>query len=118
MAWIGRELGGFTIQNMAKELGQDTTVLIRGLAKMAQELGNDPKLRSIVEKLCNDLRKGRRPKRSVRYLTPMPGCEEFCYCAGFHLEGSLLWILDGRSTEIFSVCSTYRAKRLRSSKRW
>ncbi|MFQ5882889.1 MAG: transposase [Candidatus Methylomirabilales bacterium] len=66
MAWVGREVGGFTNQGMAKELGQDPAVLSRGLGKLADELGRDPDLQRTVEQLCNALRKGRRPKRSIR----------------------------------------------------
>lgn len=67
MAWVGRELGGFTIQRMAQQLGQDATVLGRGLGRLAQQLDEDAKLRRVVESLCNDLRKGRKPKRSITH---------------------------------------------------
>ena len=66
MAWVGREVGGFTNQEMAEGLGQDPAVLSRGLGKLGDELGKDRELQRVVGKLCNGLRKGRRPKRSIR----------------------------------------------------
>lgn len=66
MAWVGREVGGFSNREMAEELGQDPAVLSRGLGKLADELGKNQELRRVVEKLCNVLREGRRPKRSKR----------------------------------------------------
>jgi len=53
MAWLGRELGGLTNQALAKELQQEPAVL--------------SKLRGVVETLCDNLRKGRRLKRSIRF---------------------------------------------------
>ncbi len=67
MAWVGREVGGFSNQEMAKELGQDPAVLSRGLGKLADELARERDLRTGVEQLCNLLRKGKRPKRSIRH---------------------------------------------------
>jgi REP element-mobilizing transposase RayT len=67
MAWVGRELGGLTNQELAKELHQDPAVLSRGLGKLAEELVRDPKLYGLVKTLCDSLRKGRRPKRSKRF---------------------------------------------------
>ena len=67
MAWVGRELGGFTNQALAKQLRQEPAVLSRGLGKLADELASKPELRRIVETLCNSLRKGRRIKRSIRF---------------------------------------------------
>ncbi|MCH7915180.1 MAG: transposase [Deltaproteobacteria bacterium] len=66
MAWVGREVGGFTYQLMAKELSQDPAVLSRGLSKLSDEIRKERDLQIVVEKLCNSLRKGRRPKRSLR----------------------------------------------------
>lgn len=66
MAWVGREVGGFTNQEMAKHLGQDPAVLSRGLGKLAEELGKDRDFQRVVENLCNALRKGRPRKRSIR----------------------------------------------------
>lgn len=66
MAWVGREIGGFTNQLMAKELSQDPAVLSRGLSKLSDEMRKEGDLQIVVEKLCNSLRKGRRPKRSIR----------------------------------------------------
>lgn len=66
MTWVGREVGGFTNQEMAEGLGQDPAVLSRGLGKLGAELGKDRELQRVVGKLCNGLRKGRRPKRSIR----------------------------------------------------
>jgi len=67
MAWVGRELGGFTNQDLAKELKQEPAVLSRGLGKLVEELASNPQLRTLVVTLCNGLRKGRRPKRSIRF---------------------------------------------------
>jgi putative transposase len=67
MAWVGRELGGFTNQVLAKRLQQEPAVLSRGLGKLADELASKPELRRAVETLCNSLRKGRRIKRSRRF---------------------------------------------------
>jgi len=64
---VGRELGGFTNQELAKELKQEPAVLSRGLGKLAEELASNPQLRAVVQTLCNGLRKGRRPKRSIRF---------------------------------------------------
>jgi len=62
-----RELGGLTGQELAKELHQDPAVLSRGLGKLAEELARKPELRGVVETLYDSLRKGRRPKRSIRF---------------------------------------------------
>jgi len=59
MAWLGRELGGLTNQALA--------VLSRGLGKLAEEIASNPELRGVVETLCENLRKGRRLKRSIRF---------------------------------------------------
>jgi len=67
MAWIGREVGGFTNQEMAKELGQDPAALTRGIGKLADELVEDRKLRGVVETLCENLRRGKKLKRSIRH---------------------------------------------------
>lgn len=67
MAWVGREVGGFSNQQIAKELRRDPTVLSRGLVKLADELGRDRHLRDDVERLCDLLRKGKRPKRSIMH---------------------------------------------------
>jgi len=63
---VGRELGGLTNQELAKELQQEHAVLSIGLGKLAEELVRDPALRRLVEALCDSLRKGRRPKKSKR----------------------------------------------------
>ncbi|MGH7824453.1 MAG: transposase [Candidatus Binatia bacterium] len=67
MAWLGREVAGLTNQELAKEVHQDPAVLSRGLGKLAEELARNSELRGVVEILCNSLRKGRRPKRSIRF---------------------------------------------------
>ena len=67
MAWLGRELGGLTSQELAKELHQDPAVLSRGLGKLTEELASKPELRGAVETLYEILRKGRRRKRSIRF---------------------------------------------------
>jgi len=67
MAWVGRELCGLANQTLAKKLQQEPAVLSRGLGKLAEELANKPELRSVVELLCDSLRKGRRLKRSIRF---------------------------------------------------
>ena len=67
MAWVGRELGGLSNQELAKDLYQDSAVLSRGLGKLAEELARNPELRGVVETLCDGLRKGRGPKRSIRF---------------------------------------------------
>lgn len=67
MAWVGRELGGFSNPALAKELQQDPAVLSRGLGKLAEQLASEPELRKIVDRLCNSLRKGRRPRRLIRF---------------------------------------------------
>jgi len=66
MAWVGRELGGMSNGELAKELRQEPAVLSRGLGKLAEELARNPDLSGVVETLCGSLRKGRRPKRSIR----------------------------------------------------
>jgi putative transposase len=67
MAWVGRELGGFTNQELAKQLQQESAVLSRGLGTLAAELVSIPELRRVVETLINSLRKGHRIKRSIRF---------------------------------------------------
>jgi len=67
MAWVGREVGGLTNQEMAKELAQDPAALSRGLGKLADELAKEAKLRSFVQMLCDGLRKGKRVKKSIRH---------------------------------------------------
>jgi len=41
--------------------------LIRGLEKLAEELASKSDLRGVVANLHDSLRKGRRPKRSMRF---------------------------------------------------
>jgi len=53
--------------NWAKELQQEPAVLSRVLGKLAEELASNPELRGVVETLCDNLRKGRRLKRSIRF---------------------------------------------------
>ncbi len=67
MTWLGRELAGMTNQAMAKQLHQEPAALSRGLGKLAEEMASNGELGGIVEKLCDSLRKGRRPKRSIRF---------------------------------------------------
>lgn len=67
MAWVGREVGGFPNQEMASALGQDPSVLSRGLRKLEAEMGEDRELQKGVQDLCHTLRKGRQPKRSIRH---------------------------------------------------
>jgi REP element-mobilizing transposase RayT len=67
MAWVGRELGGMSNTALAKELRQEPAVLSRGLGKLAEELATNPELCGLMETLCDSLRKGRRPKRSIRF---------------------------------------------------
>ena len=50
-----------------QELVQDPAALSRRLGKLADELAKDPELRRVVERFCDTLRKGRRPKRSIRH---------------------------------------------------
>jgi REP element-mobilizing transposase RayT len=66
MAWVGREVGGFSNREMAEALGQDPAALSRGLGKLANELGRDRELQRVTENICDTLRRGRRPKRSIR----------------------------------------------------
>lgn len=67
MAWVGREVGGFSNEEIGRELGQDPAALSRGLGKLADELGVNRELRRVVEKLCATLRKGRRTRRLIRH---------------------------------------------------
>jgi REP element-mobilizing transposase RayT len=67
MAWVGREVGGFSHQEIARELRQDPTVLSRGLGKLADQLAQNCDLQTEVEQLCGLLRKGRRPKRLITH---------------------------------------------------
>ncbi len=60
---LGREFGRLTNHALAKELQQEPAVLSRGLGKLASKL----ELRGVVETLCDRLRMGRRPKRSIRF---------------------------------------------------
>ena len=66
IAWVAREVGGFTNQETAKLLRQDAAALSRGIAKLAEELSKNRELRRDVEKLCEKLRKGKKAKRSIR----------------------------------------------------
>ncbi len=67
MAWIAREVGGFTNQETAKLLRQDPAALSRGIIKLADEFSENSELRSDVEKLCEKLRRGHKVKRSIRH---------------------------------------------------
>lgn len=67
MAWVGREVGGFSNGEIAREFGQDPAALSRGLGRLADELGVNRELRRVVEKLCATLRKGRRTRRLIRH---------------------------------------------------
>jgi hypothetical protein len=67
MAWVGREVGGLTIQEMAKALGQDPGALSRGLRKLADKLEGDQDLRKSVQALCEAIRKGRQFKKSISH---------------------------------------------------
>jgi len=45
--------------------------LSRGLSKLSDEIRKERDLQIVVEKLCNSLRKGRRPKKVIKAcLTP------------------------------------------------
>jgi REP element-mobilizing transposase RayT len=63
MAWIAREVGGFTNQETAKFLRQDAAALSRGIGKLADEFSKDSELRRDVDKLCEKLRHGKNLKR-------------------------------------------------------
>ena len=67
MAWIAREVGGFTNQETARFLRQDPAALSRGIQKLADQLSTDSELRRGVEELCDKLRRGKRLKRSIRH---------------------------------------------------
>jgi len=67
MAWIAREVGGFANQETAKLLRQDAAALSRGISKLAEELSKNSELRRDVERLCENLRTGKKPKRSIRH---------------------------------------------------
>ena len=63
MAWLGRKFRGLTNETLTKELRQEPAVLSRSLGNLASKL----ELRGVVETRCDKLRKGRRPKRSIRF---------------------------------------------------
>ena len=67
MAWIAREVGGFTNHETAKLLRQDPAALSRGVQKLADQLAADSKLHRDVEELCEKLRSGKRRRRSIRH---------------------------------------------------
>jgi REP element-mobilizing transposase RayT len=67
MAWIGREVGGFTNQETARLLRQDAAALSRGTGKLAEELSANRDLRRDLEKLCDNLREGKKVKMSIRH---------------------------------------------------
>ena len=67
MAWIAREVGGFTNRETAKLLRQDPAALSRGIIKLADEFSKNSELRRDVEKLCETLRRGHKAKRSIRH---------------------------------------------------
>ena len=67
IAWLGREVGGFTIKQMAIQLGQDATVLGRGLVKVMEELGKDKVFQMQIKEFSVALRKGRLPKRDIKH---------------------------------------------------
>ena len=66
IAWVGREVGGFSNREMADALQLDPAALSRGLIKLADELGRDGELRTVTGNICDTLRSGKRPKRSIR----------------------------------------------------
>ena len=63
MAWIAREVGGFTNQETAKLLRQDAASLSRGISKLAEELSKNSELRRDVERLCEKLRGGAKRRK-------------------------------------------------------
>ncbi len=67
MAWIAREVGGFTNQETARLLRQDAAALSRGIGKLAEELSANRVLRRDLEKLCENLREGKRAKMLIRH---------------------------------------------------
>lgn len=67
MAWVGREVGGLTNQEMAKTLGQDSGGLSRGLRQIAVELKQDERLQRTVQTVCVALRRGRKFKKSISH---------------------------------------------------
>ena len=67
MAWVGREVGGFSNQAMARQLGQDPSTISRGLSQLADELGAGGSFQGIVQQICDGLRKGRPIKRSITH---------------------------------------------------
>jgi len=67
IAWVGREVGGLTNQEVAMEMAQYPAALSRGLGKLADELAKDAKLRRLAQMLCDGLRKGKRVRKSIRH---------------------------------------------------
>ena len=67
MAWIAREVGGFTNRETAKLLRQDPAALCRGIIKLADEFSENSELRRDVKKLCEKLRRGYKAKTSIRH---------------------------------------------------
>jgi hypothetical protein len=67
MAWVGREVGGMSNQEMAREIKVDPAVLSRGLGRLAEEFVEDKGLQNTVSNLCKALRKGRQVKRARRF---------------------------------------------------
>jgi len=50
-----------------KRFGYRLYAYVLMLGKLAEELASKPELRGVVETLCDNLRKGRRLKRSIRF---------------------------------------------------
>jgi len=68
MAWVGREVGGMTNQSRdGYGVGARCGGIEQGVGKTGDELAKDARLRRVVQRLCDGLRKGKRAKKSIRH---------------------------------------------------
>jgi len=58
VAWLGQEVGGTALNQVAKRYGRDQVTLSLGLKALRQKIGQDSELRRNVENLLSELRIG------------------------------------------------------------
>lgn len=62
VAYVGREVGGISLTEVAKYLGRDLSTMSLALKRLEEELRTDRRQRHHLEQQCARLRQGRRPK--------------------------------------------------------
>jgi REP element-mobilizing transposase RayT len=64
-AFVGREVGGFTLTEAAKYLRRDLSTISLAVKRLEEQLGSDRHQRVRIESVCARLRQGRRRKYQI-----------------------------------------------------